>query len=79
MTRAIGIRAMLAAMLTMTMPSRSHEQEATDWWGRFIREMEALGCKNIRQNPETGEWEFDCPAAKLKAARAIVARYATRE
>jgi hypothetical protein len=49
-----------------------------DWWDRFVREMGALGCVNVRRNLTTGEFEFDCPAEKVQAARAIVKRYSVK-
>lgn len=54
------------------------EKREHNWWSDFVREMEAIGCINIRQNDD-GEWEFDCPAMNLAKAKKIVAKYKARE
>jgi hypothetical protein len=58
--------------------ARNAQREEADWWSRFVREMEAIGCVNIRQ-AENGEWEFDCPAHAVSKAKALVAKYRARE
>lgn len=67
---AVALLAMMGGHTTIA----PHRAEA-DWWERFVAEMKAIGCRNLRRN-EQGEWEYDCPSEKLAEARAIVARYA---
>lgn len=77
-TKLMGFRAAMFLAMCGIDASRSPVTEAADWWARFVREMEAIGCANVRQNPSSGEWEFDCPPERLAQARAIVARYSVK-
>lgn len=65
--------ALLAALSSHASAARVEYGEA-EWWGSFVREMEAIGCINIRQNAD-GEFDFDCPQERLEDAKRIVNRY----
>jgi hypothetical protein len=74
------LRGILPIMLLASLgshPEMHTPPAADDWWSKFVAEMKAIGCINIRQN-EQGEWDFDCPEQSIEAAKRIVARYRAR-
>ncbi len=52
------------------------QDRAPEWWAKFVLEMQAIGCVNLRH--ERGEFCFDCLPERLSEAKKIVARYSVK-